>query len=69
MRQKITTSLVTKLRCTAEKGQGWVLDTELSDLAVRITNNGINSVVFEKRRKDVAQVKQITMGRCGEWSL
>ena len=69
MKQKITASLVAKLRCPAEKGQAWVRDTEVSGFAVRITNKGIKSFVFERRPKGVAQVKQITIGRCGEWSV
>ena len=69
MKQKITASLVAKIRCPAEKGQVWVRDTEVSGFAVRITNKGIKSFVFEKRPKGVAQVKQITIGRCGEWSV
>ena len=44
-------------------------DTEVSGFAVRITNKGIKSFVFERRPKGVAQVKQITIGRCGEWSV
>ena len=44
-------------------------DTEVSGFAVRITNKGIKSFVFEKRPKGVSQVKQITIGRCGEWSV
>jgi integrase len=69
MKQKITASLVAKTRCPAEKGQVWVRDTEVSGFAVRITNKGIKSFVFERRPKGVAQVKQITIGRCGEWSV
>jgi hypothetical protein len=69
MKQKITASLVAKIRCPAEKGQVWVRDTEVSGFAVRITNKGIKSFVFEKRPNGVAQVKQITIGRCGEWSV
>ena len=69
MKQKITASLVAKIRRPAEKGQVWVRDTEVSGFAVRITNKGIKSFVFEKRPKGGAQVKQITIGRCGEWSV
>ena len=69
MKQKITASVVAKLQCPAEKGQAWVRDTEVSGFAVRITNKGIKSFVFEKRPKGVAKVKQITIGRCGEWSV
>jgi integrase len=69
MKQKITASVVAKLQCPAEKGQAWVRDTEVSGFAVRITNKGIKSFVFEKRPKGVARVKQITIGRCGEWSV
>ena len=65
MKQKITASLVAKVRCPAEKGQAWVRDTEVSGFAVRITNKGIKSFVFEKRPKGASQVKQITIGRCG----
>jgi hypothetical protein len=36
---------------------------------VRITNNGINSFVFEQRPKGLAQIKQKTIGRCGEWDV
>ena len=56
---------LTKLRCPAEKAQVWVRDTEVSGFAVRITNKGIKSFVFEKRPKGASQVKQITIGRCG----
>ena len=69
MKQKITASVVAKLQCPAEKGQAWVRDTEVSGFAVRITNKGIKSFVFEKRPKGASQVKQITIGRCGEWSV
>jgi integrase len=69
VKQKLTASLVARLKCPAEKGQAWVRDTEVSGFSVRITNRGIKSFVFEKRPKGVAQVKQITIGRCGEWSV
>ena len=69
MRQKITASLVAKLNCPSEKAQAWVRDSEVSGFAVRITNKGVKSFVFERRPKGVAQVKQITIGRCGEWSV
>ncbi|XDZ70949.1 integrase arm-type DNA-binding domain-containing protein [Alphaproteobacteria bacterium LSUCC0744] len=69
MKQKITASVVAKLLCPAEKEQAWVRDTEVSGYSVRITNKGIKSFVFEKRPKGVARVKQITIGRCGEWSV
>jgi hypothetical protein len=57
MKQKITASVVAKLRCPAEKEQAWVRDTEVSGLAVRITNKGVKSLVFKRRPKGVAQVK------------
>ena len=69
MRQKITASVVAKLNCPSEKAQAWVRDSEVSGFAVRITNKGVKSFVFERRPKGVAQVKQITIGRCGEWSV
>jgi hypothetical protein len=69
MRQKITASVVAKLNCPSEKAQAWVRDSEVSGFAVRITNKGIKSFVFERRPKGVARVKQITIGRCGEWSV
>ncbi|MDA0960247.1 MAG: integrase arm-type DNA-binding domain-containing protein [Proteobacteria bacterium] len=69
MRQKITASLVAKLNCPSEKAQAWVRDSEVSGFAVRITNKGVKSFVFERRPKGVAKVKQITIGRCGEWSV
>jgi hypothetical protein len=69
MKQKITASVVTKLQCPAEKGQAWVRDTEVSGFSLRITNKGIKSFVFEKRPKGAAKIKQITIGRCGEWSF
>ena len=52
MKQKITASVVAKLQCPAEKGQAWVRDTEVSGFAVRITNKGIKSFVFEKLLKN-----------------
>jgi integrase len=69
MRQKITASVVAKLNCPSEKAQAWVRDSEVSGFAVRITNKGVKSFVFERRPKGVAQVKQVTIGRCGEWSV
>ena len=46
-----------------------VWDTEVSGFSVRITNKVIKSFVFEKWPKGVARVQQITIGRCGEWSV
>ena len=58
MRQKITASVVAKLNCPSEKAQAWVRDSEVSGFAVRITNKGVKSFVFERRPKGVAKIKQ-----------
>jgi hypothetical protein len=46
MKQKITASVVAKLRCPTEKEQAWARDTEVSGFSVRITNKDIKSVVL-----------------------
>ena len=68
MRKKITASVVNKLQCPPDVKQAFIRDSEVSGFAVRVTMNGVKSFVFEKRPRG-AKVKQITIGRCGEWSV
>ena len=68
MKKKITASVVNKFQCPPDVKQAFIRDSEVSGFAVRVTMNGVKSFVFEKRPRG-AKVKQITIGRCGEWSV
>jgi integrase len=51
------------------KRQVKVFDTEVAGLAVRKMASGVATFIFEKRPKGASAAKQITIGRCGDWSV
>ena len=69
MRRKLTATLVAKLTVPDGKKSIKVFDTEVAGLGVRKMATGIASFIFEKRPKGSAAAKQITLGRCGDWTV
>ena len=69
MRRKLTATLVAKLTVPDGKKSIKVFDTEVAGLGVRKMATGIASFIFEKRPKGAAAAKQITLGRCGDWTV
>ena len=69
MRRKLTATLVAKLTVPDGKKSIKIFDTEVAGLGVRKMATGIASFIFEKRPKGAAAAKQITLGRCGDWTV
>ena len=69
MRRKLTATLVAKLTVPDGKKSIKIFDTEVAGLGVRKMATGIASFIFEKRPKGEAAAKQITLGRCGDWTV
>ena len=69
MREKLTSSAIAKLMVPEGKRQIKIFDSEVSGLAVRKMASGITSFIFEKRPKGAVAAKQVTIGRCGDWSI
>ena len=69
MRRKLTATLISKLTVPDGKKSIKIFDTEVAGLGVRKMATGIASFIFEKRPKGAAAAKQITLGRCGDWTV
>jgi len=69
MRRKLTATLVAKLTVPDGKKSIKIFDTEVVGLGVRKMATGIASFIFEKRPKGAVAAKQITLGRCGDWTV
>src|SRR6056300_1607543 len=69
MRRKLTATLVAKLTVPDGKKSIKLFDTEVAGLGVRKMATGIASFIFEKRPKGASAAKQITLGRCGDWTV
>jgi len=69
MRRKLTAKSIATLDVPDGKRQVKVFDTEVAGLAVRKMASGIATFIFEKRPKGASAAKQITIGRCGDWSV
>ena len=69
MRRKLTATLVAKLIVPDGKKSIKIFDTEVVGLGVRKMATGIASFIFEKRPKGAVAAKQITLGRCGDWTV
>jgi len=69
MRQKLTSSTIAKLVVPEGKKQVKLFDSEVRGLAVRKMATGISSFIFEKRPKGAVAAKQVTIGRCGDWTV
>jgi len=69
MRKKLTAKLIAALVVPEGKRQIKQFDTEVGGLAVRKMKSGVSTFIFEKRPKGAKAAKQITIGRCGDWSI
>ncbi len=69
MQRKLTATLVAKLTVPDGKKSIKIFDTEVVGLGVRKMATGIASFIFEKRPKGAVAAKQITLGRCGDWTV
>jgi integrase len=69
MRKKLTATLIAKLVVPNGKKSIKIFDTEVAGLGVRKMATGISSFIFEKRPKGAVAAKQITLGRCGDWTV
>ncbi|MDA9022973.1 site-specific integrase [Alphaproteobacteria bacterium] len=65
----MTATLVANLAVPDGKKSIKIFDTEVAGLGVRKMATGIASFIFEKRPKGAAAAKQITLGRCGDWTV
>ena len=68
MQRKLTATLVAKLTVPNGKKAIKIFDTEVAGLGVRKMATGIAGFIFEKRPKGAVSAKQITLGRCGDWT-
>ena len=69
MRRKLTATIVAKLTVPDGKKSIKIFDSEVVGLGVRKMATGIASFIFEKRPKGAVAAKQITLGRCGDWTV
>ena len=69
MRRKLTATLVAKLTVPDGKKSIKVFDAEVAGIGVHKMASGIASFIFEKRPEGAAAAKQITLGRCGDWTV
>jgi len=69
MRKKLTAKAIAALDVPDGKRHIKQFDTEVSGLAVRKMASGVSTFIFEKRPKGAKAAKQITIGRCGDWSI
>ena len=69
MREKLTSSAIAKLMVPEGKKLVKLFDSEVRGFAVRKMATGVTSFIFEKRPKGAVAAKQVTIGRCGDWSI
>jgi len=69
MRKKLTATTIANLQVEEGKAYAKLFDTEVTGLGVRKTAKGVASFIFEKRPAGSSVAKQITLGRCKDWSI
>ena len=69
MRKKLIATTRANLKVNEGKAYAKLFDTEVTGLGVRKTAKGVASFIFEKRLAGSSVAKQITLGRCKDWSV
>ena len=69
MRKKLTATTIANLQVEEGKAYTKLFDTEVTGLGLRKTAKGVASFIFEKRPAGSSVAKQITLGRCTDWSI
>ena len=69
MRKKLTATTIANLQVEEGRAYAKLFDTEVTGLGVRKTAKGVASFIFEKRPAGSSVAKQITLGRCKDWSI
>ena len=63
MKQKLTNTVISNFICPEGKQKGFLSDTEVSFLKLRVTASGAKSFTFEKRPKGTGKLRIETLGR------
>ena len=69
MKQKLTNTVISNFNCPEGKQKGFLSDTEVSGLKLRVTASGAKSFTFEKRPKGTGKLRIETLGRVGDISI